>query len=597
MTQQRIPTESEVKAILLQQLNNGEITQEDAAQKMSNYRKMVSGQQVTQPVGMPNKQYQQQPGAQDQQSIGQRVLGDVQAVGRVAGGAIAEPLAGLAGMTVGAITQDAEQAAGAVEAVRDFAQVIPLNQTGQKRIDQFGHIVQKGVDAARFPLSGLAGIVSSVIPGGMTGADAVKMVQEQGFSDFLGDAVLNATESPELATIAYTMPAATLEAMGIKGARQLKGQTFAGAENAILSTDTGKALQQASPTIQQLKTQSRELYDAVDASGVKVDQGDYLQFALELNQTLQKNGFNPKVADKLSPKAQAVLQAIEDGVGDDFSFGQFDDMRKLANAGSLDLNNPLEQSLALIIKDSMDDFIDSQAAKLTGDASEVGKQLTQARQLWSRAKKAETIDEVIANASHQASGFENGLRIGFRQLLKNKKKLKGFSTEERALMQEIVDGTGVANTLKRVGKLGFGEGQQTNMLLGYLGGAGGYAVGGPFGAVVLPGIGTVSGRLATRLTSGKSQFLSDVTKAGGDGKQVVSAYMKNTPTKDRNITELTELLLQSNADLSAIKKGPVSQLVQDAVYAAEHLSNVGMTNFIAAPAFIEAVDRSQREEE
>ncbi|RKW71284.1 hypothetical protein, partial [Bacillus sp. L75] len=73
-----------------------------------------------------------------------------------------------------------------------------------------------------------------------------------------------------------------------------------------------------------------------------------------------------------------------------------------------------------------------------GLSAEVGGKFKNARGLAQRAFKAQDMEDLIENASLQASGFENGLRIGARQLLKNKKRVKGYTIDEKAALRGLV---------------------------------------------------------------------------------------------------------------------------------------------------------------
>lgn len=581
-TSQQIPTEAQVKEILKRQLNEGKITTTQAAAKMSNFRKLQSGQEIT-PTNVAGQAFQQ-PQSLPKPTLGEQVKGQAQAVGGILTGALAEPIAGLSGLAVGGITGDAGQAAGTVEAVQQFASdVVPTNRVAEQRLEQFGQAVQGGVNlfnkALSLPFSG----------------ETEKNIQEKGVSDTLGDAVLEATGNPELAAIAFSLPTAIIEGAGFKGVRNLKGQSVFNAEKQFLANNPKVAIAQASPEIKQLKDKANTLYKEIDEAGAVVDQNDYLNFAIDIGDTSRKMGFDPRVSQQLTPKAQALLQLVEDDLGGNITFGKLDQTRRLAAIAAGQIDNPVEKAIGTMVIEKIDNFLDGQAVKIdaVGDTALSGK-YREARNLWSRAKRSEVLDDIVAGAQEQASGFENGLRIGFRSLLKNKKKLRGFKPAEIELMREISQGTTLANTTKKLGKLGFGDNQQTNMLMFSLGGGAGFAAGGPFGAVAIPTLGTVSGKLATQLTANKSTLLNSVVKAGDNGLDVTKAYLKNTPPKDRSISDLTELLMNTNVDLEAMKKAPLSQLAQDAVFAAERFKSIGAANLIEVPAIIQS---NQQEEQ
>ena len=87
---------------------------------------------------------------------------------------------------------------------------------------------------------------------------------------------------------------------------------------------------------------------------------------------------------------------------------------------------------------------------------------------------------------------------------------------------------------------------------------GGLAAGGVVGMVAVPVIGTVSRKLAARLTLGKAKFADAVVRAGRDGQKITDAYLRHTPKKIRAPDELAELLLNQDVDLSIIKSSDLT---------------------------------------
>ena len=123
--------------------------------------------------------------------------------------------------------------------------------------------------------------------------------------------------------------------------------------------------------------------------------------------------------------------------------------------------NKADARLATMAIDEIDDFVEAGAGL-------AGAQIKEARSLWSRLRKSETIEEAMENADVAARGDEAGLRDAYKGLwrARNKKKMRGFSTEELAAIKKVALGSPVSNTLRRIGSLSGGTGQQRNMLNG-----------------------------------------------------------------------------------------------------------------------------------
>jgi len=197
--------------------------------------------------------------------------------------------------------------------------------------------------------------------------------------------------------------------------------------------------------------------------------------------------------------------------------------------------------------------------------------------LWRRAKKSELIEETFTKAGDQASGFENGIRAQFRQILGNKKKLRGFNQEEVDAMRKIVRGGTLENAAKMMGRFGLSEGQASNMLLGSLGAAGGFAAGGVTGAIAVPLVGQLSRILAQKLTRNNGRAADLIVRAGNNGEQVVKAYFRAIPAKERSAQELTQLLLRPNIAFDKIKLSnldvPDKRILSDAVFLTSAINN------------------------
>lgn len=87
--------------------------------------------------------------------------------------------------------------------------------------------------------------------------------------------------------------------------------------------------------------------------------------------------------------------------------------------------------------------------------------LNNARDLWSRSAKAQTLQNIIDKAKNNSTGFaqsgyENALRSGFRKLLNNERGISRFNPDEVAAIKQVATGGSpfsATNLLRQVGKL------------------------------------------------------------------------------------------------------------------------------------------------
>ncbi len=114
-----------------------------------------------------------------------KALGAGEAGLAIASSAIAEPVAGIAGLASSAIQGDLAAGADTVEATRDMFTYEPGSATGQDYIEN------------------VAGVLEPV-------AEVIQSAEEG-----LGDATLEATGSPALATVAHSVPTMAMEVIGL----------------------------------------------------------------------------------------------------------------------------------------------------------------------------------------------------------------------------------------------------------------------------------------------------------------------------------------------------------------------------------------------
>ena len=394
-----------------------------------------------------------------------------------------------------------------------------------------------------------------------------------------------------LKQMAATAPAADVVLGAASGAGAEVGDEYGGAPGALAGgmiaplapagalltakRAGNKMLIEAAPAVDQIKTQARRIYKAIDDQGAVISPKSFSKLVNDLNVTAQKSG-----ADRtIHPKVNAVLARFNDDIGNAPTTSEMDVLRRVARAAT-ESNEVSEVRIGKILVDKIDDYMDNLNPTdffLEGDGTNIGKQYKQARELWSRSKKSETLQGAITKAQDQASGFENGLRVQFRQILNNPKKLRGFTGEEKKAMRQVVQGTSAANTAKLIGKLGFSENQATQLVGTSIGIGGGAAIAGPGGAVAVPLLGQVSKKLAQTLTKNNAELSDAIVRSGRDGTALVKAYMKSVPAKDRNAQELGQILLKRNADTSKLQ-GSNNKLINDASFIAGALSQENENN-------------------
>lgn len=545
----------------------------------------LAPQQVQQVVQQPAQTIQQTPvqpiEPQPESTIGEKILGGLEAAGTVVSSAIAQPLSGLVGLA-SLPFDDLSGSAENVAATQDALTFQPKTEAGKSALQGLGKFVQGGVDLANIPLSGLAGLVELISGQGLEqAAETVDRVKKEGVSEVLAGRVLEETDSPVAATIAQTIPALSLELIGLKGLRAAR------IADPKLSSDVAKAITQAAPDIETIKKATTEAYKALDNTGVKVKAQVFDNFADSLAQKLKKEGLDKD----LTPKSNAALNRILESKGANKAPSELETLRKIAGSAAKSIEKP-DARLGNIIINEIDDALDKMS-------NQIGGEFKNARALAQRGFKSQAITDMIENASHTASGLENGLRIEARKILKNPKKRKGFTKDELSALKQIEQGTSASNAAKFLGKFGISEGQATSMLGASIGIGGGGALGSFFGpggaavgAVTIPLIGQIAKNTAQKLTLNSTKFADDLVRSGKNSKEVVKSYLKHTPIKNRNISDLTDLLIDTNLKPSDIRslstsRSTTGKMISDAVFFANEIKRkakqAGSAALIAQP--------------
>lgn len=493
-----------------------------------------------------------QPGlaAQPEPTTGEQALGTLETVAAIGSGAIAEPIAGIVGLVTAPFI-GIDEAVKNIAATRDLLTFKPRSEESKAQLQAIGETIQ--------PVAGAVSKIESV----------------------LGDTVLELTGSPALAAAAHSLPTAALELIGVKG---LRGARLKGVK---LSNEVAEAITQAAPDLKTIKSNATKAYNDLDNLGIRVKPQVFERFANKLSNKLKGEGIDPT----LHPKSTAAIGRILDDIGQSKKPSELDTLRKIAKdaASSID---PSDARLGNIIVKEIDDALDSLS-------TQIGGKFEEARALSQRAFKSQAITDMIENASHTASGMENGLRIEARKILKNKKKRRGFSKDELSALRQIEQGTTSANAAKFLGKFGISEGQATSMLGASIGIGGGGAIGSFFGpggaaigALAVPALGQFAKKTAQRITLNNTKFADDLVRSGKNANDITRAYLKHTPIADRSISDLTDLLLDTNLTPASIKSLPSSKstagkLAADAVHFSKEIKRraqqAGSAALIAQP--------------
>lgn len=263
------------------------------------------------------------------------------------------------------------------------------------------------------------------------------------------------------------------------------------------------ASRQAAPSIEDLRAAKEAAYKAADESGVVVSEAALNR--LKVNLYKATKGGN----EKLYPAATSALQHILERSGPK-TLTQLEELRKVANDAKMS-SNKADARLGGILVRVIDDFEDGISPKdLVGGDAAKATAFKEARALNSRLAKAETLDDIFKSArravgaNYSVAGMETALRQKFRQLADNKKRIRGFSAEERAAIDRFIDGGKMDNFLRKVGKFA-----PDGVISGW--GAIGAAMVNPALAAI-PAVGTVAKAVSARRGVSAANKISELVR-------------------------------------------------------------------------------------
>lgn len=259
-----------------------------------------------------------------------------------------------------------------------------------------------------------------------------------------------------------------------------------GAQKLIGALTDRKAVNAAiseAKTPDELRALASQLYDQAEQfTSLPRD-----EFTSAMDNVLQKAERMGLDAD-LMPGAAKVASRIEDAAtspSPEIGFRELDILRRKAAVPAGNVQNRAEASLGSQMIEGIDNYIAASDQNLSGIVGD-------AREMWGRLRRVETVEKAIDRAKSAASGFENGLRVEFRKILNNPKLARGFNEREIAAIKTVVSGTKLGNTMRQLGRMGLGIGGQSNGLGATVSGMGATALGGPLAGLAAVATGTAS---------------------------------------------------------------------------------------------------------
>lgn len=295
--------------------------------------------------------------------------------------------------------------------------------------------------------------------------------------------------------------------------------TVAGVKGYKAGKKPTKAEAPKPPTIDELKAQSSALYDIVDNAGIRVSDEAFSAAVDSIAANVRGSG----ARRSLAPKTWKALDELAvDAKAGNITLKQVEELRRVLKKaqGGVDA----DKASATRALREYDKFIENlKPNQLTGAAGkETVEYLKSARSLWSRARKTEIIEEIIRKAKIDSesgtmtSGYSHSLRVQFRALAKNKKKMDTFTKTEQAVIRSAATGNKFERAVRLLGKLA--PTNQISILGDVAAGLGvGAMAGGPAGGAVglsLPIVGGLARRASNKRMEAYATQASETMRRG-----------------------------------------------------------------------------------
>ncbi len=272
------------------------------------------------------------------------------------------------------------------------------------------------------------------------------------------------------------------------------------------------------PNVDEVQQAAQNAYKAADAAGVVYTP----QAVLNLNQNIERGlagmGYDPA----LQPGAAAVVKRLGDLTGQNVTLTGLDTLRKVAQNGFIQGNASNNKAVGLMVK-AIDDAVANPASGdvLMGNASAGAAALQQARSLWSRVAKANTVQDAVDSAQLRAAStgtggnIDNATRQNLRGVYENG---NSFTPDENDALRTAIMGTPAQNALRMAGKFA-PTGVVSSGLGGGVGAWAGHTLfgpeGGTLGAIAVPAAAFAAKHAADAMTANHVNDLMDVIMAGG----------------------------------------------------------------------------------
>jgi len=241
------------------------------------------------------------------------------------------------------------------------------------------------------------------------------------------------------------------------------------------------------PSTDDLSRSAGKMYDRMKASGIHAGGPELTRTIEKMQSGALREGVDLG-KDSLTPGAKRIVEMLDEVSGTTPNLRWLENTRRHMGAAvdtAFRKDNKNDARITMDMMDKLDNYVD----ELSGLPAK-------ARALWHKKAKSEVIDRMLERATNSASGFENGLKLEANRLLKNDRRVRGFTKAEKKAIKRIADGGPMVSLARMIRHAGLPVGQENRYLGLLLATLGGHELGGTLGALGTVAAGTAAGRIA-----------------------------------------------------------------------------------------------------
>jgi hypothetical protein len=344
------------------------------------------------------------------------------------------------------------------------------------------------------------------------------------------------------------------------------------AKNLARETDlqVDQALAEVDLTSEGVFKRASDMYKKIeDESNFKIKNSVVQKTFDKIQKDLEKEGFNINEGQTAS-QLRAVDKMINEGKN--FSITDLDNQRRRFSEISSSIDRS-EASKAVAAVQKIDDLMD----RLEVDPV-IGDKYKLARKTHQKALKLKEIETAFKIADRDVGTLKTEMKriIRGETRAEGKRRPTKYSESEIDIMREIAKGEGspIVTALLKLDTESSSP-MNANLQLLITGGLGA-SVGGLGGAAATlllgKSLGSVARKSVSKQVARNADNLRGYIVAGNDAKAIVKQYLKTTPVKDRNVEDLTSILMNPEVrNISSVR--PVDSKTRKAIDAAKKVHN------------------------